>query len=54
MRSREHVPSALELAVPRLVGLSVLVCFVVGFSGVVFLRRGRGRADRVRVEDDGP
>lgn len=53
MRSREHIPSALELAAPRLLGLSLLMCFVAGFSGVVFMRRGRVRTVRAAVEDDG-
>lgn len=54
MRSREHVPSALELAAPRLLGLSLLMFFAVGFGGVVFVRRGQRRTVGVPVEDDGP
>jgi hypothetical protein len=52
--ARERVPSALELAAPRLLGLSLLTCFAVGFAGVAYLRRGRGRTSPVRVEDDRP
>ncbi|HET9495300.1 MAG TPA: hypothetical protein VFR15_13810, partial [Chloroflexia bacterium] len=54
MHARERVPTALELAAPRLLGLSLLLCFVVGFAGVAVIRRGRARTSPVRVEDDGP
>jgi hypothetical protein len=52
--ARERVPSALELAAPRLLGLSVLVLFALGFGWVAFARRGRVRAIRVSIDDEGP
>jgi hypothetical protein len=52
LRSHERVPTALELAMPRLLGLSLLVFFAVGFWSVVYMRRGRSRTVGVPVEDD--